>query len=114
MNPIVVQTNNIPFLFDSALLVFNTVNDHSKTFYFAIEQAVVEACEQTDAAHSRILNCCFKGGWTPRHHRNPESGVHAIQMEVSQLSYMHERWPWDCALENAADLRPFLKKYSRD
>ena len=113
MNPVVVQTDNIPFLFDSAPMVFNIGNNDSKIFYFAVEQAVVEACEETDA-HSHILNCCFKGGCPPRHYRNPESGVHAIQMEGAKRSYMHERPRWDRAWEKAADLRPFLKKCSRD
>ena len=113
MNPVVVQTDDIPFLFDSAPMVFNIGNNDSKIFYFAVEQAVVEACEETDA-HSHILNCCFKGGCPPRHYRNPESGVHAIQMEGAKRSYMHERPRWDRAWEKAADLRPFLKKCSRD
>lgn len=64
MNPVVVQTDKIPFLFDSTPLVFNTGNNDSKIFYFAVEQAAVEACEETDA-HSHILNCCFKGGCPP-------------------------------------------------
>ena len=113
MNPVVVQTDNIPFLFDSAPMVFNIGKNDSKIFYFAVEQAVVEACEETDA-HSHILNCCFKGGCLPRHYRNPESGVHAIQMEGAQRSYMHERPRWDYVREKAVDLRPFLKKCSRD
>ena len=64
MNPVVVQTDNISFLFNSTLMVFNTGNNDSKIFYFAVEQAAVEACEETDA-HSHILNCCFKGGCPP-------------------------------------------------
>ena len=101
--------SNIPFLFDGTLPVFNTGTNDSKTCHFAIEQAVVDVCEETDA-HSHILNGRFKGGWTTRHYGNPQSGVHAIQMELAQRSYMHERPPWDYALDKASDLRPHLKK----
>ena len=35
------------------------------------------------AAISHVVNGRFKGGWTTRHYGRPESGIHAIQMELA-------------------------------
>lgn len=35
-----------------------------------------------------MLNGRFKGGWTTRHYGRPGAGVHAIQMELAQRTYL--------------------------
>ena len=91
MNPVVVQADNIPFLFDSTPLVFNTGNNDSKIFYFAVEQAAVEACEETDA-HSHILNCCFKGGCPPDTIGIPRAACTLFRWRaLSEVTYMKGR-----------------------
>ncbi|MGO8190235.1 N-formylglutamate amidohydrolase, partial [Rhizobium leguminosarum] len=45
---------------------------------------VVEAAEGYDG----VLNGRFKGGWTTRHYGRPDTGVHAIQMELSQSTHL--------------------------
>ena len=34
-----------------------------------------------------------KGGWTTRHYGRPETGVHAIQMELAQSSHLASEAP---------------------
>ena len=41
-----------------------------------------------------VANGRFKGGWTTRHYGRPEEGVHAVQMELAQATYMEEAPPW--------------------
>jgi formiminoglutamase len=41
-----------------------------------------------------VINGRFKGGWITRHHGNPASGVHAIQMELAMRGYLDEAGPW--------------------
>ena len=59
--------------------------------------------------YSSTLNGRFKGGWTTRHYGQPTRGVHAIQMELAQSTYMLERAPWDYLEDRADRLRVHLK-----
>ena len=59
---------------------------------------------------SYVLNGRFKGGWTVRHYGRPGQNVHAIQMELSQHTYLDMRddaFAYDA--DRAALLRPVLK-----
>ena len=57
-----------------------------------------------------MLNKRFKGGWTIRNYGNPSNGVHAIQLELAQRTYMDERAPWIFREELATNLRIHLKE----
>ncbi|MDF0696207.1 N-formylglutamate deformylase [Rhizobium sp. MC63] len=84
--------SHIPFLFEGKLPDFNIGTDMSRTCDGAIEQAtltVVEAAEGYDS----VLNGRFKGGWTTRHYGRPETGVHAIQMELAQSTHLETEAP---------------------
>jgi formiminoglutamase len=56
-----------------------------------------------------VANGRFKGGWTTRHYGQPSRGVHAIQMELAQRSYMQERAPWTYCADRAGRVRPHLR-----
>jgi formiminoglutamase len=93
--------SQIPFLFDGTLPDFNIGTNSGATCAPSIEAAVARIC-QNAASYSTVLNGRFKGGWTTRHYGRPGDGVHAIQMELAQSTYMLERAPWDY-VENRAD-----------
>ena len=78
---------HIPFLFEGKLPDFNIGTDMGKTCDAAIEQAAVEIAAASHG-YTSILNGRFKGGWTTRHYGRPESGVHAIQMELGQGTHL--------------------------
>ena len=59
--------------------------------------------------YSAVVNGRFKGGWTTRHYGRPLDGLHAIQMELAQSTYMSEAPPWDYDTETADRLRVHLK-----
>ena len=40
--------------------------------------------------YSKVVNGRFKGGYITRHYGEPEKGVHALQLELSQATYMNE------------------------
>ena len=84
--------SHIPFLFDGKLPDFNIGTDMGKTCDPAIEKIVVDV---TSAAqdYTSILNGRFKGRWTTRHYGQPETGVHAIQMELAQCSHLNTEAP---------------------
>ncbi len=99
----------IPFLFEGRLPDFNIGTDMGRTCDKAIETATVEACAAAEG-YTSILNGRFKGGWTTRHYGKPEIGVHAIQMELAQVSHLAtEVPPFHLDAEKAARLRIHLK-----
>ena len=74
--------SDIPFLFEGTLPDFNVGTDSGKTCDQAIQDAAVDVVLNAEG-YTSILNGRFKGGWTTRHYGRPETGVHAIQMELA-------------------------------
>ena len=98
-----------PFLFDGVLPDLNIGTDNGRTCAPQIEQAVAEICESA-AGYSSVLNGRFRGGWTTRHYGRPERGVHAIQMELAQITHLaSEAPPFDLDPTRAERLRRPLK-----
>ena len=58
-----------------------------KTCDPAIQNATVDVVLNAEG-YTSILNGRFKGGWTTRHYGEPETGVHAIQMELAQSTHL--------------------------
>ncbi|HEX8300126.1 N-formylglutamate deformylase [Sphingomonas sp.] len=104
--------SQVPRLFEGELPELNIGTDMGKTCDIALSDVVLAA----SASRSHILNGRFRGGWTTRHYGRPESGVHAIQMEIAMRAYLDEpagepgetNWPprWNPA--RAAPLRDDL------
>lgn len=97
----------VPYLFDGDLPDFNIGTDGGATCAPSIEAAVLGACKEANG-YTHVLNGRFKGGWTTRHYGHPEKGVHAIQMELAQRTYMDEAAPWTWRDDKASQLRPVL------
>lgn len=83
----------IPYLFDETLPDFNIGTNLSTTCDAWVEACVSEICTGAKR-YTSVLNGRFKGGWTTRHYGQPQNGIHAIQMELAQSTYMQERAPW--------------------
>ena len=98
--------SNIPFLFDGALPNLNIGTNDSKSCDSKIEQIAENICKKS--SFSTVTNGRFKGGWTTRHYGKPETDIHAIQMEITQSSYMQEHAPWEYSNEKANILRQTL------
>jgi N-formylglutamate deformylase len=80
--------SRIPRLFEGLLPHFNlgTYNGASCAPELAAE--VETACDATSLG--RVTNGRFAGGWITRHYGRPQSGVHAIQMELACRGYLAE------------------------
>lgn len=97
----------IPYLFDGTLPDFNIGTNMGATCAAGIEEATREICSA--APFTSILNGRFKGGWTTRQYGKPDTGFHAIQMELAQSTYLtDEAAPWTYDEAKAAALRPHL------
>lgn len=60
--------------------------------------------------YTAVLNGRFKGGHITRQHGNPPQGIHAIQLEMTQSSYMAEQPPFDYLPEVAAGIQPHVRR----
>jgi len=104
----------IPFLFPGTLPVFSIGTNDGATCASAVTSAVVKNCCNAEG-YDYILNGRFKGGWTTRHYGQPETGVHAIQMELAQRAYLAaEAAPWDHDPARADPLRAILARILGD
>ena len=102
--------SGIPFLFDGTLPDFNIGTNMGTTCDPAIATAVTDLCAAA-GSYTSIINGRFKGGWTTRHYGQPSSGIHAIQMELAQSTYLTtEAAPWSFDDTKAAQMRIHLSK----
>ncbi len=100
--------SDIPFLFDGILPDFNIGTNIGTTCDPKIEAIVEDICAAAEG-YSSVTNGRFKGGWTTRHYAQPDSGIHAIQMELAQSTYLTtEAAPWTYDDAKASRLRPHL------
>lgn len=99
----------IPYLFEGTLPDFNIGTNSGLSCDQRILHATVSVVSQA-ADYSFVVNGRFKGGWTTRHYGQPKTGVHAIQMELSQISHLvSEAPPFGYDDQKAKALRAHLK-----
>ncbi len=60
--------------------------------------------------YSAVLNGRFKGGYITRHYGDPGRNVHAVQLEMTQASYMQEALPFDYLPDTAMGVQPHLRR----
>ena len=80
------------------------------------DERVAQMLLQIAQSHPRykgVLNGRFKGGYITRHYGRPAAGIHAIQLELAQLTYMQEEYPYSFDEGAAAELRPALTQMLR-
>ncbi len=66
--------------------------------------------EMDSSGYSAIHNGRFKGGYITRQYGSPNSGVHAVQMEISQNTYLLRSSDYEYDSIRADKLSQFLKK----
>jgi N-formylglutamate deformylase len=59
--------------------------------------------------YGAVLNGRFKGGYITRTYGAPANGVHAVQLELSEATYMEEQPPYRFRDDLARRLRPQLR-----
>jgi N-formylglutamate deformylase len=74
----------------------------------AIGRAVEEQARRFPA-YTSILNGRFKGGYITRQYGRPDADVHAVQLELSECTYMVEAPPFVYDEALAGGIRPALR-----
>ena len=68
-----------------------------------------EALRKSIEGYSVALNGRFKGGYITRRYGDPANGIHAVQLELSEATYMDEKAPYKFRDNLAKRLRPQLR-----
>lgn len=95
----------LPRFFNGKLPDLNLGTANGKSCSPGIGEALAKAVE----GYSVALNGRFKGGYITRHYGNPANGVHAVQLELSEVTYMEEKAPYELREDLAKRLRPQLR-----
>lgn len=97
----------LPRLFDGKLPDLNIGTQDGRT----ADSRVQSGAERAAAASgfTWIANGRFKGGYITRHFGAPQNGIHAIQLEMCQSTYMNETARFDYASALAANVQPVLR-----
>ena len=67
------------------------------------------AREAEALGYSHAVDGRFKGGYITRSFGAPEQGIHAVQLELSQITYMDEDPPYGFREDLAEQVRPVLQ-----
>ncbi|WP_171127472.1 N-formylglutamate deformylase [Sphingomonas sp. ID1715] len=78
----------LPRLFDGALPELNIGTNDGASVREGLGEALLEIAERSP--YSAVLNGRFKGGYITRHFGRPEQGIEAVQLELTQLTYMDD------------------------
>ena len=65
---------------------------------------------ESATGYTGVLNGRFTGGYITRRHGDPAQNVHAVQLEMTQSSYMQEALPFDYLPEVAAGVQPHVRR----
>ena len=84
-----IRGSGLPFLFEGRLPDLNLGTANGNSCSPAL-QARLDAVLAAQDAYDWVANGRFKGGHITRHYGAPANGVDAVQLELSQRSYMDE------------------------
>ena len=106
----------IPRLFEGRLPVFNIGTNGGTTCSPALSGGIADLCR--DTGRSFVVNGRFRGGSITRRLGSPQTGVHAVQMELACRGYMREPegavsasdWPTPYDGTTAAPIRDALAR----
>ncbi|MBT8084613.1 MAG: N-formylglutamate deformylase [Woeseia sp.] len=106
--------SRVPQLFDGELPVLNIGTNRGASCAPAIESELVRYASQSQ--YSSVCNGRFTGGYITRYFGKPKQKMHAVQLELSQRSYMNEttlRYNRERSARLQRGLRGLLDTYIR-
>lgn len=101
--------SRVPRFFEGRLPDFNLGTGGGMTADPTLAESLKRTCEAA-SGYTTAFNGRFKGGYITRRYGNPAERVHAVQLELSQVTYMDEHPPWSYRTELADKIRPTLRR----
>ena len=95
----------VPRFFQGTLQELNLGTADDRSCGAGIGEALIKKV----SGYSAVLNGRFKGGYITRTYGEPAKRVHAVQLELSEATYMEESPPFRFTEELARRLRPQLR-----
>lgn len=95
----------LPRFFEGKLPDFNLGTADGKSCARGVGEALLKSVE----GYSAVLNGRFKGGYITRRYGDPAHGIHAVQLELSEATYMDETPPYAYREDLASRLQPQLR-----
>ena len=103
--------SEVPRFFDGRLTDLNLGSAGGASADPGLLERQSEVLQQLGGGdYSGAVDGRFKGGFITRHHGKPSAGVHALQLELSQITYMDEAPPYEFREDLAAGIRPVLRR----
>jgi N-formylglutamate deformylase len=100
--------SRVPRLFEGELPVLNLGTNDGRSCDAALAARLFDHARAVPAC-TAVLNGRFKGGYITRAYGDPANGIHAVQLELAQRSYMSEAPPFTFLPYKAAEIRPLLR-----
>ncbi|MFM0212023.1 N-formylglutamate deformylase [Paraburkholderia sediminicola] len=97
----------LPRLFDRKLPDLNLGTQDGRTAAAEVQRAAEQAA--ASGHFTCVANGRFKGGYITRHFGAPQAGIHAIQLEMCQSTYMNEAAPFNYDEARASSVQPVLR-----
>ena len=97
--------SEVPRFFQGKLADLNLGTADGKSCAPGIGESLFKKIQHYGA----VLNGRFKGGYITRRYGDPANGIYAVQLELSEATYMEERPPYRFREDLARRLRPQLR-----
>jgi N-formylglutamate deformylase len=101
--------SELPRFFSGRLADLNFGTADGQSCGPGLAEAVL-APARSQRAYTWVLNGRFKGGHITRRFGDPAGGVHAIQLEMAQITYMDEEPPFSLRPDRCEQLGPLLRQ----
>ncbi|MDB5877640.1 MAG: hutG [Variovorax sp.] len=99
----------LPRFFEGKLPDFNLGTAQGKSCDPMLSARLLDVA-QAAPGFTAVLNGRFTGGYITRFYGQPSQGIHAVQLEMTQSSYMEESLPFDYLPNVAASVRPHVRR----
>jgi N-formylglutamate deformylase len=100
--------SHVPRFFEGRLPDFNFGTAGGVSAAPGMAEALAERVMR-HGGYTAAANGRFKGGYITRHYGQPEQGIHAVQLELSQITYMQETRPYAYREDLAAGVESLLE-----
>jgi N-formylglutamate deformylase len=100
--------SHVPRFFEGRLPDFNFGTSNGASAVAGVAEELAAMVER-HGGYTAVANGRFKGGYITRQYGQPAQGVHAVQLELSQITYMEEQMPYAYDETLAAKVEPLLE-----
>ncbi len=101
--------SEVPRLFEGRLPDLNFGSADGASAAPDLASAMYDVCRSAEG-FTAVRDGRFTGGYITRHYGRPADGIHALQLELAQITYMDEEPPFAFDESRAGALRPTLRR----